>query len=409
MSKSREYISELAAACLRGTESLMVLHKLRIAGTEPCRLASQKIASVLRETCDDVSEETFTLRPRALWCVGKAVSISYVLAGILWFLGGAGVYAAGLISVMGTVYAFSQYVVCAELFDGFFPSAEGRNVAGKLDPSGEARQQIIIVGHHDSPYIFSFLSHWQQVALLRLFLGVGFYLYLVFATISASFQQAFGGSATHLEGPQFWIVAAGMLFVLPLFFMVTNTPSPGAGDNLNSTFLAAAVMRHFQKERKDHRSLQQTRLICLTTDGEEIGQRGAIEYVRRHKIELRAIPTYVVNLDSIYSVKDLRICTRDRNFTTKLSGRMAEELKKAAGKKGYCLRKMPIPFGGGGTDAAAFAVAGIDATSIIGLPTGLLSRSSWYHTAKDTVDRIESKAVEAVLETIIEYIVSKDI
>ena len=65
---------------------------------------------------------------------------------------------------------------------------------------------------------------------------------------------------------------------------------------------------------------------------------------------------------------------------------------------------MPLPFGGCGTDAAPFAAVGVEATTIIGMPTGLISNDHLYHTAQDTVDQIEPEAVAAVLEIAIGYI-----
>jgi putative aminopeptidase FrvX len=83
---------------------------------------------------------------------------------------------------------------------------------------------------------------------------------------------------------------------------------------------------------------------------------------------------------------------------------MADELVQVATARGQRLRKLAIPFGGGGTDAAAFAAAGITATSVIGLPTGLFSRSQYYHTENDIVEKIEPRAVEAVIGIAVDYV-----
>jgi putative aminopeptidase FrvX len=142
----------------------------------------------------------------------------------------------------------------------------------------------------------------------------------------------------------------------------------------------------------------------LSTDGEEVGQRGAIHHAKEHRGELRLIPTRVFNVESVYKLVDLAVCTRDRNFTTALSRAMADELVQVATARGQRLRKLAIPFGGGGTDAAAFAAAGITATSVIGLPTGLFSRSQYYHTENDIVEKIEPRAVEAVIGIAVDYV-----
>ena len=206
------------------------------------------------------------------------------------------------------------------------------------------------------------------------------------------------------KGFPLWITTVGLLFALQLFFMMSNSPSPGAGDNLNSTSMSTVIARYFKEERKGDAPLRNTRLIILSTDGEEIGQRGAIEYVRRHYSELHTTITYVFNMDSVYYYKDMTVLTRDRNYTCKLSKAMVTDICEVAAEIGLHLKKMPIPFGGGGTDAAAFAVAGIEATAIIAQPTGLISNEHLNHTSRDVVEQIDVAAVQAIMELAIGYI-----
>jgi hypothetical protein len=99
---------------------------------------------------------------------------------------------------------------------------------------------------------------------------------------------------------------------------------------------------------------------------------------------------------------------RDAHETVPLSARMARECRDLAAELGYSIRETPLPFGGGGTDAAAFACIGVEATSLIGLPTALLGREIVYHTPRDTVDQIEPAAVEAVLDVAVNYVLRKD-
>jgi Zn-dependent M28 family amino/carboxypeptidase len=200
------------------------------------------------------------------------------------------------------------------------------------------------------------------------------------------------------------LTLAGLPFALQLFFMMGSAKSPGAGDNLNATSLAAALGSHFMGERNRGFPLRHTRLILLSTDGEEIGQRGAIRFIGDHAAQLRATPTLVLNIDSVYFARDLTVLTRDRNGTCRLSAAMASDILGVAEGLGLRLKRAPIPFGGGGTDAAAFAVAGIEAVSIVGMPMGLVSRDHLYHTSKDTVECIEIGAVASVAAIAAGYI-----
>jgi hypothetical protein len=401
---TREEVSILARKCLARTEAIMKNHRYRIAGTDPCRASARDIAASLRSNCDAVEEERFVLHPRVLWWTGKIAAIAYVVGGILGFLGGPWFYAGSLLTLAGLFYTIMQYVICAEVFDRLFPGSEGCNVVGILEPAGRVDRQVLLVGHHDSPHTLSFLTHAPQLAYARFFLGIISYLYLTASLVAAGIGQA----AAHPQGPfagaQAWLVVIGLLFAAPLFFFSTNRPSPGAGDNLNATSLAMTVAEYFYGERQRGNPLAHTRLVVLSTDGEEVGQRGAIHHARAHRDDLRAIPARVFNIDSVYKLEDLSACTRDRNCTTGLSKSMADELVQVAAARGLRLRRLAIPFGGGGTDAAAFAMEGIAATSVIGLPTGPFSRSQYYHTERDTVDRIEPRAVEALIGIAIDYV-----
>jgi aminopeptidase YwaD len=397
-----------ARSCLATTEGLLARHRYRIAGTEECRQAAHEIAANWRDGCDAVREEAFRLHPKALWYLGKAIAANYLLTSLLSLLGGCYLYAGAFLCALGFIYGLAQYVFYSELFDRAFKGAEGRNVVGTLEPVGEVRQQVILVSHHDSPYIFSFLERFQALAYLRFSLGMLAYAWLCAYSFTAGFRQLLSGEPQAMAGAAFWITAIGAPFALQLFFMMSATRSPGAGDNLNSTSMIAAIARHFRSDRSGRRSLRQTRLVLLSTDGEEIGQRGAIAYVRSHLAQLKAIGTHVLNIDSVFYRKDLTVLTRDRNFTCNLSGTMVSDIDSVARGLGIGLKRGPIPFGGGGTDAAAFAVADIEATSIVGMPTGFFGKDHLYHTSKDIVENIEVDAVEAVLELAIGYIEKVD-
>jgi Zn-dependent M28 family amino/carboxypeptidase len=57
---------------------------------------------------------------------------------------------------------------------------------------------------------------------------------------------------------------------MQLFFMMGRAPSPGAVDNLNSTCIAVSIAQYFAAACGGSAALRHTRLIVLSTDGEEI-------------------------------------------------------------------------------------------------------------------------------------------
>ena len=394
----------MAKAALGTTKDLLSRYRFRLAGSPQCRLAAHEIASAMHGCCDRCHEESFVLHPKALWWLGKIVAVIYVAAALLSLLGGVFLWIGTLLCLVGFVYGLTQYVFYSRLFDPLFRSAEGRNVVGTLEPTHAAERQVVLVSHHDSPYIFSFLERFQPIAFARLFLGMVSYAWLTIHLAFLAIEQLLSGQAQHSLGVLIVTEAIGALFALQLFLMMSRQPSPGAGDNLNSTSLNIEVAKFFAGNRDSQKQLQKTRLIVLSTDGEEIGQRGAIEYVRAHLSELRRIPTYVVNVDSVYYLKDLAVLTRDRHGIVRLSSSMVDTIIRIADKRQIGIRAKPIPFGGGGTDAAAFAVQGIEATGLIAQPTGLFRNDHLYHTSKDTPDMIDEIAVAASISIIIEYV-----
>ena len=282
---------------------------------------------------------------------------------------------------------------------------KGHNVVGKVEPGGEVKRQIILCGHHDSARVCNFLEKNQKLYAFRLILPVIFYSALIIFTV---LFILFDASA--LQWKEFIISAkiisfAGYFFILPMFFYHSRKVSFGAGDNLICSVMSAKIPEIIKNA---HGQLKHTRIIFLSTDGEEIGQKGAQAYIRKHKNELKDTKTYVFNMDSIYTVQDLALLKTEINGTKKLNMRLIEETSELSEKIGHRIKTKPIPFIGGGTDAGQFARAGIDAVSLIGISTDLVRKNLTNHTSKDTLEYIDPEAIEIALNMAINFIIEKD-
>jgi aminopeptidase YwaD len=389
------------------TRSLLEKYGARIPGTKGSVDAAGAIVRIMGPFCDRAYAEEFTMHPGSLFNIGRAVSLIYVLSVALLFMGGVFVYVSLGLCVLGFAYAVIHYFLYGKCFDRFFRKRPGCNAVGVIEPAGEAKQQIIVSGHHDSPYVFNYLSRFERLAGTRFLLAMVFYLFITILSIVASLHGILYGPVWQLRDIGLILALIGLVFLLPLFFFISTKASPGAGDNLNGSSIALHIGKYFAGGKENTPALEHTRLILLSTDGEEAGQRGAIAYVRRHKQALAAIPTYVLNFDSIYTIKDLAVLLRDRHGFLPLSAQLAEECMEIGAGLGYTLKAIPAPFGSG-TDAAAFAKEGIEATTFIGMPTSMFAKEYIYHTLRDTVDRIEPEAVEAVFNIAVNYIVRRD-
>lgn len=389
------------------TSSLLDKYSARIPGTKGSLDAAGSIIGIMERFCDTAYEERFTMHPGSLFNIGRIISLIYVLSAVCLFIGGVLVYISLALCILGFVYACIHYFLYGKLFDSLFPKRPGCNAVGVIEPAGEARQQVIVVGHHDSPYVFNFLSRFERLAGVRFLFAMLFYLFMTALSVVAALHGMIGETVWQLRGSGLVLALAGLVFLVPLFFFISTKSSPGAGDNLNGSSVAIHIGQYFAERKRNGVSLQNTRLIILSTDGEEAGQRGAIAYVNRHKQELMSVPSYVLNFDSVYTLENLAVLLRDRHGFLPLSAPLAKECVEIGAELGYTLKAIPAPFGSG-TDAAAFAREGIEAVAMIAMPTSMFAKEYIYHTMRDTVDNIEPEAVEAVFNIAVNYIARRD-
>lgn len=399
---------EAALATLRLTQSLLERHGPRIAGTRQCLNAADQIAEMLRVHCDKVVQERFEMHPGSFWNVGKVTALSYLFSVLFMFAGGFFIYLAFLSAAFGLVYGTVLYVFNGRFFDRWFAAAEGCNVYGVIEPREEVRNQVILSGHHDSPYVLSFLLGVKGLAKLRLAVAVAAYSAMFVVATVAAIEEGFGNNdplSMSIVGAE---AVIGLFFVGPLYSVITRLQSPGAGDNLNSTAIAMTAAVHFDLRRKGGSPLKHTRVIVLSTDGEEAGMRGAGDYARRHKDELSSVPTTVLNMDSIFRAGDMAMVSRDRNGVRPLSEEVARQCREIGAALGYRVGTVRLRPGHGGTDASEFAGIGVEAGSLIGISPSDIGSKTFYHTPLDTVENIEPEAVERALDIVINYVMLKD-
>ncbi len=379
----------------------------RLTGTPACKNAALMVADELKNHCDQINIEEFVVSPEAFRSLLRAAAAIYTLSAILLYFDYLFFATAGFLLVAFLVVG--QIFFYRQIFEPFCRQTSGYNVFGALEPAEKAKQQIIISGHHDSAHVFTFLKCCQKLYAFRIFPAMLAVLAApVFSLIWLYFRYVTGGAPAFAVHFQYGVLLS-LIFVAPMYFFMSKEITPGAGDNMVATAMVIKLAQLFRRAREEKSDiLRHTRLIFLSTDAEEAGLRGARAFARRHREELLALPTYNFNIDSIYNLKELQFLTTDINSTVHLSGEMAGQCKNIAAELGYATRLFAITPGGGGTDAAEFARIGVQATTLIGMPTSLIRDGLVYHTANDTVEHIEPAAVEASLKIAVEYILRKD-
>ncbi len=379
----------------------------RLAGTDACRKSAGDIKKRLGAMCDRVAGQEIELHPGAMWSMGIIIGGLGTVAVLFLLAGGPWAWAAVCASILSFVYWLVPVVFMSGAFDLFFPKVRGINVWGVIEPKGEVRRQIFVVGHHDSPRVMNWLGRFQKWYAVRIICAiVASQVILWTSVVWAGFwtvrgvDPAWGGWAVGL-------LLCALVFVVPLVFFFSRRVSPGAGDNLVASAMGIGIARIIRGPAGTGR-LKHTRLVILSVDGEEIGLRGAAAYVRAHRRELLDTKTFVLNFDAIYRPEDLRLITKDRNGFEPLSAEMADACQRIAADLGYAIARGPVTFGGGGTDAAVFATNGIEVASVIGISTKLVREGLIYHTMADTADRLDPHAVKECMEIAVNYIREKD-
>ncbi|MGD0353458.1 MAG: M28 family peptidase [Dehalococcoidia bacterium] len=394
------------------TDEVVQNYPNRLAGTEACKNAADRIKQEFIKHCDpgSVHVEDFTVHPKSF--------LKYIPALVVLYFAGAVLLYFGLPLTALVVYGlaifmfYAQFVRYWELLDPYFPKATGYNVYGSIEPEGEVKQQVVVSAHHDAAYVFQLLAYAPKyyARLINagiLFLLLGFLVSLIWIVL-ALFQVPVP------DGILLWVPVAlmvGGIFQLPLAFFTTGEVSPAAGDDMIAVAVAGETARLFHQAKKAGKNpLRHTRLIVASFDAEEAGLRGARAFCNKHGQELLNTKTYVFNIDTLYKLKDLTFLDKDLNSTVRLSRAMAQDCVDTAKSLGYPARIASMPFGAGSTDAAEFGKLGVEAINMAGISfdIGKFGEDLVYHTPDDVPESIEPELVEASLKIVRDYILKKD-
>jgi len=397
-----------AKSVLELTESIIDKTGTRLTGTESCRQAGRIIYSNLEKFCDKVYSEHFKCSRDAFLFHIRYFSVSYILSYLIMIFLPELQFIATFLTVFGCFIILFEFVFYFEFIDLFFKKTDAYNISGIINPKGTINQQIIVSGHYDSPYVFSFLNKHQKLYKLRIAISMIFYFMITGLCIQISYSSLFNPMTTHLSLHFIIVLGIGIFILGQYYFFINWDVSPGAGDNLVSSCIIIKLSELFSNKIENSEQLKNTRLIFLCPDAEESGLRGAKEYVKKHNKNLQLIPTYNFNLDSIYELKDLKLLESEVNGTIPLDINLRKKCIAIAKSLGYSISSIKMPFGGGSTDAAEFAKAGVVTASMIGLDTTFSNNNVPYHTSFDTVDKIDNKAVLACLQIIQKLIIDID-
>jgi hypothetical protein len=401
-------IEEQASRAFAFTDEVVERYPGRVTGTTALREAALRIREEFGKYCDAGSAriEEFDVHPGSFLKYLPGLTVLYFAAAVLLYFN---LPWPALAAIALAVFAFTgQFLLYWRLLDPLFPKRRGYNVVAGIEPEGEVKQQVIVSAHHDAAYVFHLLARIPRLYFPLMRAGAAVMLLGLLACIAAAVSSLLAVALP--QGVSIVLLALGV-FVLPFLFFTTGQTVPGAGDNMMAVAIAGEVGRFFCAARPSGGGLlKNTRIVLASFDAEECGMRGARAFVKQHRAEMAAVKTYVLNMDTLYRLKDLNFFRADRNSMVRLSYLMALECRDIARAMGYRATVSGMPPGGGHTDAAAFGEAGIEATNLCAMSYNRMKEyHPWvYHTPNDVSKYVERPLVVACIGIIREYILKKD-
>ncbi|MFW9999228.1 MAG: M28 family peptidase [Candidatus Hodarchaeota archaeon] len=393
---------------------------------------AEMIKNELEETCDSVDMETFRCHPRAALGWIRVDVLLVILSFSCFFLVqlfldtywtlilAIIIFGLNLLAFLFEWYEFFNY---KEFIDPLFKKKSSQNVIGKFKAEKETKNIIIFSGHTDSQYQFNLLTYLKGaygiIALLGLgilFLWLWVSLIFLFLTI-ITFIVRFPITYETFFNIAIWLLIIGGIPLITLIFFTSPgeraNKVPGAVDNLSAVAVVLGLGRYLKKNKDIIPKNTEIRLISFGC--EEAFLRGAFRYVASHSYELKEYTTECINIEIIQNTDKIIILNFEPTTRTHHSEELVQKVYKAV--ESVDIKAKISRMGGdsplerligitsGGTDATAFSKSGIKACTITS--GDFLEISEYWHTPRDTFDKIKQGALENALKVCIGYLINE--
>lgn len=260
------------------------------------------------------------------------------------------------------------------------PKGQSQNVFAVIPPSGERRQDLVLIGHIDTqrtPLIFKSKA-W--VDAYKTFTSVAFVLFI-------------GQVVLFLLGWVFqwdWIwyaaipAAAGAILLAAICIQADRTPfTPGANDNASAVGLILTLAEQFQQK-----PLQNTRVYLVCTGCEEVQHYGAIDFFRRHRSEMNNPKALVFEMLGCAGPAWL---TREGIIIPFHSHPELTALAERLSRENPAWGAYPVQINGGNTEMADCIRFNVPALTLFGMtPEG---EAPYWHQMEDTFDKINPETL----------------
>ena len=399
-------VREYANYAIKSIKNVVKQFGPRPVGSQAETDAQAYMKADLDKFCDETAREEFQVSDKAFMAWVPLGAALLILSAAFYTLGWAVVGLA--LTVLALFFIVGEFVLYKPVLDGFFPKKTSGNVVGVRKAAGETKRRIIVSGHTDSAFEWTYTYKGGRTAVAgiigtavaAILLSLGGNIYLMIHA-----KAALGGIVWGDAGNLALRIIAVLLYlcvpVLIAAFRFCNfkRPVPGANDDLTGVFISCAVAKFLSDN--DIR-FENTEVVTLCSGGEEAGLRGAKAYAKAHAAEFKAekdVQTVFVGFDTICELDYAMIYDKDMTGVVKNDRRVAELLQTAAKNVGLEVPIGAIPLGS--TDAAAMSQAGLATASIVAMdPTP----ARYYHTRLDDLDKLSPQAIDAGVKIALETV-----
>lgn len=398
-SRVREYTNYT----IKSIKNVCKNYGTRVLGSEGDLKSREYFKADAEKFCDEVRVETFKASDKAF--------MSWVSIGAILLIIAIGLFAFGMpaatlaLNLLTLFFIVAEFILYKQPLDIFFKKKESANVIGVRKASGETKKKIILSGHTDSAFEWTYTYHGGRAAVATIIASaiIGIVLGIAFSVTAivsnGAFDVSFVVTGDNKMISIFSIILFALIpfFIAAIFFCNYKRPVKGANDDLTGCFIALSVAKFLSDN--DIR-FENTEVEVLLAGGEEAGLRGSKAYAKLHKQELERsdVQTVFITFDTIRDFDFMHIYDKDMTGMVKNDKRVVNLLKEGAAIAGYeNVNVGTISLGS--TDAAAMSQAGVPAAPFCAMdPTP----AKYYHTRLDTEENLEPKTIEAGVKIALE-------
>lgn len=372
----------------------------RDCGSQGERDAVNYMAETVKPYADSVVTEPYEAHPLAFmgWIY---ITVALVLTGFVC------AFFAPLVSivlvVVGMLLMVLEFVLYRKVVDKIFPKRQSLNMMAIKKPEGEIKRRVIISGHADAAYEWTFNYLFGGKGFIAHFLiSIIGILYFTAIAIWACIDGGIIGTATNVNV----LIALGVggvfvpFWVLMYILFNPRIVADGATDNLTGCAMGISFLKALADEGI---TFENTEVGCICAGGEEAGLRGAKAWVKAHKDDFKDCPTTILCLDTIREEDHMLVNYKDMNGLVKCDPEATQLWLDACAIEGMPCKKGSVALGA--TDAAAYTAGGFKSVCVTAMNFNL---PRYYHTRLDVAEDVNKDCLEKTFNVLCNFVESID-